>query len=42
MRLLQRLDMKNGFGFVEFQDERDADDAIRGQPRRRYVPASES
>lgn len=26
---VERVDLKNGFGFVEFDDPRDADDAIR-------------
>jgi RNA recognition motif-containing protein len=26
---LQKLDMKNGFAFAEYEDARDADDAVR-------------
>jgi len=28
---IRRIDIKNGFGFVEFYDDRDADDAINGE-----------
>jgi len=31
---ISRVDLKNGYGFVEFEDARDADDAVRDMDRR--------
>jgi len=33
---IHRVDIKNGFGFVEFEDSRDAEDAIRGEDGRDF------